>query len=82
MNAPQRFSVQGMKCEGCRTKIETALSALSQVKKVNIDLKTAQASIDFHEPISLEKLNEILAEAGQFQLAKTSNNFFSSLFNF
>lgn len=82
MNAPQRFSVQGMKCEGCQTKIETALLAMPQVKEVAIDLKNAQAEIEFYEPVSLERLNDNLAKAGQFQLAKTSHNFFTSLFNF
>lgn len=82
MNTPKYYSVQGMKCDGCRTKIESALIALPQIEQVSIDLKSAQASIHFFEPISLKKLNESLAETGQFQLVAPPKNFFSSLFNF
>jgi len=59
------YSVKGMHCASCVAIITKKLSALDGVSKVEVNLATETARIEFTgEPLSLESLNELLGKYG------------------
>jgi len=57
------FKVEGMKCGGCKSKIEDAFSELGSevTAMVNLDAKTVTVSFEDQNPLELKKTIE---EAG------------------
>jgi copper ion binding protein len=59
------LKVEGMSCEHCVKAVTKALSQLSGVKKVKVDLKGASASFEFDPAkIGLEEIAAAIADSG------------------
>jgi len=58
------YSVSGMSCKNCRSHVEQALSKVTGVTSVNVDLEKAEAVIVMGKHIPLETLQEALEAAG------------------
>jgi Cu2+-exporting ATPase len=57
------YQIQGMSCNGCRAHVQQALSRVSGVRDVEVDLQKAEAVVDADAPIALEKLQEALGDS-------------------
>lgn len=67
------YNVSGMTCTGCQAKVQGLLSAVEGVKKVNIDLAKAEASIDMDRHISTSALQEALKNYPKYQLKEAGH---------
>lgn len=54
------LSVEGMHCNHCKAKVENALKAVKGVKKFEVSLEKAEASVDF---LPSKTCPEAIAEA-------------------
>ena len=66
------FKVSGMKCAGCKAKVENALNALHGVAEVEANL--AEKSVEIAYDSSLlneEELKQAVDSAGHFELEIT-----------
>ena len=57
------YTVTGMSCDGCRTKVEKTLNAIDGVQAV-VSLDTETATITMEKHIPTEKFQEALTAAG------------------
>ena len=58
------YKITGMTCNGCKTNVESALSNLNSITKVEANLKEETVVIEMTSHVSLEKLQETLLKAG------------------
>lgn len=58
------YKITGMTCVGCQTSVEDALSSLSAVKQVTVDLDKSLATIEMTSHIPLQTLQDTLTRAG------------------
>jgi copper chaperone CopZ len=65
-----RYSISGMTCAGCKTKIEALLSAVAGVKKVEVDLASKTANIEMDSPISAPVFTEALQDHPKYQISE------------
>jgi Cu+-exporting ATPase len=61
------YTVTGMSCDGCRSKVEKTLNAIDGVEAV-VSLDTATATITMEKHIPTEKLQEALTAAGEYTI--------------
>ena len=61
------YTVTGMSCDGCRTKVEKTLNAIDGVQAV-VSLDTETATITMEKHIPTEKLQEELTAAGNYTI--------------
>lgn len=68
----QSFHVTGMGCGACVKRVKNAVTALSGVKKCEVDLESETMTVDFdEEAVSFEDMKEAVDEAG-YGLTKQS----------
>jgi len=59
------IKVDGMSCEHCVKAVKTAVSALSGVNNVAVDLKNKTATVEYDaDKISLDKIKSEIEEQG------------------
>lgn len=58
------YQINGMSCIGCKTSVEQAISELSEIQKITIDLQKSEAMIEMSSPVSVSKLQDTLLKAG------------------
>jgi copper chaperone CopZ len=58
------YQIQGMTCNGCRSHVEKALSAIQGVDHAYVDLKEAVATIEMSQHLSIEAFQEALKNDG------------------
>ncbi len=58
------YHIHGMTCNGCRSHVEQTLSKVEGVETVTVDLQKAEASIQMHDHIPLQKFQQALQEDG------------------
>jgi Cu+-exporting ATPase len=61
------YTVTGMSCDGCRTKVEKTLNAIDGVQ-ATVSLDPATATITMKKHIPTEKLQEALTDAGKYSI--------------
>jgi copper ion binding protein len=59
-----KISVKGMMCQHCVNHVQEALSKLPGVKKVVVDLKLGQATLESKDALNEEVLKQAIADAG------------------
>ena len=64
MNTETKLSVPGIVCGGCASGIKKALSKVSGIEKVEVDVATKIVTVEHNEEVSREKLADVLDEAG------------------
>lgn len=60
----QSFSIKGMSCAACQTKIERAVSAIPGVQDVSVQLLRNTMTVLFDESISVDQIIEAVKKAG------------------
>ena len=58
------YTIIGMTCSGCKTSVESALSNLKEITKVNADIKNEKVEIEMSAHVPIEKLQETMMKAG------------------
>ena len=67
----RKIGIEGMSCQKCAQRIETALGKLRGVKEVHVDLEGGTATVVFdHREIHLPDLHDALLRAGYQPSAK------------
>ena len=61
----QSFELSGVNCMHCVASVKKALEPLAE--SVEVTLSPALAVLTVKEPVSLEKVNKALAEAGDYK---------------
>jgi copper ion binding protein len=59
-----KLTIAGMHCEHCVKAVEGALSALSGVKKVKVNLKKGLGEVEHAESVPLDAMKAAVVEAG------------------
>ena len=70
---PQTFSVTGLNCQSCVNHVTEALSGLSGVEGVHIDLDPQGASavhVEASRSLSDDEVQEALTEEGNYSLVR------------
>jgi copper chaperone CopZ len=70
---PQTFSVTGLNCQSCVNHVTEALSGLSGVEAVHIDLDPKGASavhVEASRSLTDDEVQEALAEEGNYSLVR------------
>lgn len=57
------LSVNNVKCDGCASNIQTALGALSNVSKTEVDVPTGQVSV-YGQDLNPQQIADTLAALG------------------
>ncbi len=65
------YTITGMTCNGCATKVQKLLSAVGGVENVNINLETNEAAITMHHHIQTIALKNALKEYPKYQLTES-----------
>jgi len=58
------YKIIGMTCNGCKTNVESALSNLKEITKVEASLKEETVVVEMSSHVPLEKLQETILKAG------------------
>jgi len=64
MSTSTIIKVSGMHCANCQKKVEKALLALPDVKKVDINLKRAEAKVTSGAEIGIDVFRQAVEDAG------------------
>ena len=54
----KEITVNGMKCDHCRMRVENAIKSVEGVTQVKVDVATARASIEGH--FAIEKVKQAI----------------------
>ena len=63
-----KYQIDGMSCNGCRTKIETTLAKVEGVTKVEVMLKPPMATITMDKHIPLDVFQKSLSVQGNYTI--------------
>ncbi len=69
----QTFSVTGLNCQSCVGHVTSALSALSGVQSVSIELEpkgTSAVHVDASQPLTDDQVQKALSEEGNYSLLR------------
>ncbi|MGV0991209.1 MAG: heavy-metal-associated domain-containing protein [Mycobacterium sp.] len=69
----QSFSVTGLSCQSCVNHVTEALSALTGVQSVSVDLEpkgTSTVLVETTQPLSDDQVQAALAEEGNYLLVR------------
>ena len=84
-NYKKLYTVSGMTCDGCVQTIGNKLNLESEISEVNIDLNSSEMSITADKEFSINELNKIIENVGDYKINEYKNkNIFVkilSLFN-
>lgn len=58
------YTIAGMSCQGCRSKVETALRSVEGVTDVQVDLPSGKAVVEMSSHITLDKFQKAIDDAG------------------
>lgn len=67
----QNIHITGMHCNSCVAKIKQALEANNAIQSATVDLDHHRAELELTSPMSNKELNEILGNAGNYNLDTT-----------
>lgn len=70
----QIVGIKGMSCGGCVTTVEKALSNIDGVTGVTVSLNPPQADLQTEQTISDDKINNVLAAAGDYSVGNMDKN--------
>lgn len=62
------YSISGMSCDGCRTRVENALNKIDGVQ-AQVELNPPIATITMHTHIPTEQLQRALTEVGEYSIS-------------
>jgi copper ion binding protein len=63
------FTVEGMKCEMCKAKVEEALCAIEGVESAEVSLNDKSVEVVFDDAtVSCDDLKDAVEDAGRFEM--------------
>lgn len=63
------FTVNGMRCEHCKAKVEGALQAIEGVSSAKVSLSDHNVSVDYDDNrVSPEAMKDAVDNAGHFEM--------------
>jgi copper chaperone CopZ len=62
----QEFTIEGMHCNGCVTRVTKALQAIAD--DVQVTLEPPRATLEVTEPVSLDEVKEAVKTAGDYEV--------------
>ena len=62
------FSVSGLHCNACVSRVQKALSGIAGVEQVQVDLATATVKIKSVDKIKTDAMNALLEDLGEYRL--------------
>jgi copper chaperone CopZ len=65
-----RYSISGMTCTGCKTKIESLLSVVAEVKKVEVDFLNKTVDVEMDRHVSTAVFREAMQEYPKYQISE------------
>lgn len=72
-----KYTITGMSCNGCKSKVEKALNGISDVQ-ATVTLDTNAATITMEKHIPTSKFQEVLSAVGKYTISdfkeETSKN--------
>jgi cation transport ATPase len=66
----QTYHISGMTCSGCQAKVQQLLSSVNGVKKAEINLAKAEATIEMEDQIPFSTLKNALQQYPAYQLTE------------
>jgi len=69
------YQVTGMTCTGCQAKVQQLLSAVPDVKHVDIDLQKGEANVTMEKHISTTTLQAALKDYPKYQLTEKPHEY-------
>lgn len=73
------YTISGMSCNGCRTKVEKALNEMDGVE-ATVTLDLLRATITSEKPVSLFKLQKALYAAGNYIISESDASNVNSIY--
>ncbi|WP_220464002.1 heavy-metal-associated domain-containing protein [Adhaeribacter radiodurans] len=64
------YKINGMTCDGCRTKVENALNTIEGVQ-ATVTLNPMEATITMEKHVPTEELQDALSAAGNYTIQMT-----------
>lgn len=64
-----QFTVNGMTCKSCVTKVQQVLSGINGVTGATVSLEDKTARVEMSEHVTIETMNAALKKAGNYQLS-------------
>ena len=58
------ITIEGMHCEHCKGRVETALKGMEEIKNAKVDLNKKTATVSLKEEVSDDKLFETVKAIG------------------
>lgn len=74
----QRYTIQGMTCNGCRAGVERDLKAIAGVQEVEVSLEKGEAVLTMASPIAIAQLQQGLNEKYTISEKSETNLFAAS----
>lgn len=68
------YSVTGMTCNGCATKVQKLLSGVDGIENVNINLESNEAAVTMHHHVQTNDLQNALKDYPKYQLSEQANH--------
>lgn len=62
------YQISGMTCDHCVQKVKKALESIEGIESATVTLEPPQTTVTMHHHIAEEKMNEVLAAAGNYSL--------------
>ncbi|WP_348798237.1 heavy metal translocating P-type ATPase [Flavobacterium adhaerens] len=76
----KKYTINGMSCNSCRTKVENSLNTIDGVK-ASVTLNPPEATIISEKPISFFKLQKALYTAGNYTISESGNSNSHSIYH-
>ena len=68
----QQYTITGMSCNGCKSKVEKALNGINDVE-ATVFLETKSATISMEKHIPTSKFQEVLSAVGNYTISDYTN---------
>jgi len=62
------YTITGMHCQSCVRKVNEALNGIEEVSDADVTLNPPEATVTMSSHVSLDRLNEAVAQQGDYQL--------------
>tara|TARA_B100001063_G_scaffold209200_1_gene206050 strand:- start:3884 stop:4615 length:732 start_codon:yes stop_codon:yes gene_type:complete len=70
MMQTKTYSIQGMTCGGCVSKVKKQLEGHAVIQAAEVGLNPAEAKISFNRAMELRELQTIVSQAGNYSIAE------------
>ena len=76
------FRISGMTCQGCADTIQEGLSSDPNINSASVVLKNNELSISSNQEISVQQLDSMLSNLGNYSVEKNKRSLLSKVFSY